>query len=156
LNLALLFVPLVTLSLGALGVAGGLEDGSLGLLLAQPVTRAGGFAGEDLGLLAAGSGSIGAGFGAPGLIVGIAAGGGDTRRFFSLLGLILLLGAATLGIGTLCSVILRSRARVIGAAFGVWLFLVYVSDLGTIGATIARNLGPAQVFVLALFNPVQQ
>src|ERR1043166_7551661 len=51
LNLALLFVPLVTLSLGALGIAGELEDGSLAMLLAQPVTRGEVFAGKYLGLL---------------------------------------------------------------------------------------------------------
>ncbi|HUL50376.1 MAG TPA: hypothetical protein VLT79_10215, partial [Gemmatimonadales bacterium] len=34
--------------------------------------------------------------------------------------------------------------------------LVYASDLGTIGLTIARRLDPGQVFVLALLNPVQQ
>src|SRR5262249_44888119 len=150
------FVPLVTLSLGALAIAGELEDGSLALLLAQPVTRAEVFAGKYVGLLLAVAGSIGAGFGLTGIIVGIAAGGGDTRRFLSVLMLMVLLGAATLSIGTLCSVILRARARVIGAAFAVWLCLVYVSDLGTIGATVARNLGPAQVFILALLNPVQQ
>src|SRR5512145_2414514 len=39
LNLALLFVPLVTLSLGGLAIAGELEDASMGSVLAQPVTR---------------------------------------------------------------------------------------------------------------------
>jgi hypothetical protein len=53
-------------------------------------------------------------------------------------------------------VALRTRARVIGAAFAVWLVLVYVSDLGTIGLTVARQLEPGQVFVLGLLNPVQQ
>ena len=52
LNLALLFVPLLGLSLGALGVAGELEDGSLATLLAQPLTRMEVFAGKYLGLLA--------------------------------------------------------------------------------------------------------
>ena len=156
LNLALLFVPLVTLSLGGLGIAGELEDGSLALLLSQPLTRAEAYAGKYLGLLAAVSASILIGFGVPGVIVGISAGGGNVRGFAMLVALTLLLGAATLSIGTLLSVALRARARVIGAAFAVWLLLVYVSDLGTIGLTIARNLGPAQIFVLALLNPVQQ
>src|SRR5262245_30301081 len=39
LNLALLFVPLVTLTLGGLAIAGPLEDASMGGLLAQPSTR---------------------------------------------------------------------------------------------------------------------
>lgn len=156
LNLALLFVPLLTLSLGGLGIAGELEDGSLAMLLAQPITRFEAYAGKYLGLLAAVSASILAGFGATGVIVGVSAGGGNVRGFATLVALTLLLGAATLSIGTLLSVALRTRARVIGAAFSVWLLLVYVSDLGTIGLTIARNLGPAQIFTLALLNPVQQ
>jgi len=76
--------------------------------------------------------------------------------FLGLVGLMLLLGAATLALGTFLSVALRTRARVVGAAFSAWLLLVYVSDLGVIGLTIARNLRPAQVFVLALLNPVEQ
>jgi Cu-processing system permease protein len=156
LNLALLFVPLVTLSLGGLGIAGQLEDGALAMLLAQPITRAEAFAGKYLGQLGVVAASVCAGFGATGVIVAMTAGGGRVAPFVALLGLTLLLGAATLAIGTLLSVALRARARVIGAAFAVWLGLVYVSDLGTIGLILARNLGAAQVFVLALINPVQQ
>jgi Cu-processing system permease protein len=156
LNLALLFVPLVTLSLGGLGIAGELEDGSLALLLSQPITRFEAYAGKYLGLLAAVSASVLIGFGATGIIIGVVAGGGNVRGFATLVLLTLLLGAATLGLGTVLSVALRARARVIGAAFAAWLLLVYVSDLGTIGLAIARNLGPAQIFLLALLNPVQQ
>jgi len=156
LNLALVFVPLVTLSLGGLGIAGELEDQSLAMLLAQPITRLEAYAGKYLGLLASVSASVLLGFGATGMIVGVTVGGGHLGVFLALVGLTLLLGAATLALGTLLSVALRSRARVIGAAFSVWLVLVYVSDLGTIGLAIARSLGPAQVFILALLNPVEQ
>jgi Cu-processing system permease protein len=155
LNLALLFVPLVTLTLGGLGIAGEMDDQSLAMLLAQPITRLEAYAGKYVGLLAAVSAAICVGFGATGVIVGWSA-GGDVRAFAGLVGLTVLLGAATLGIGTALSVALRSRARVIGAAFSVWLLLVYVSDLGTIGLAIARSLRPGQVFVLALLNPVEQ
>jgi len=156
LNLALVFVPLITLTLGGLSIAGEIEDQSLGLLLAQPVTRLEVFAGKYLGLLAAVVAAIAVGFGATGVIVGWSAGGGDVRAFLALVAITILLAAATLGVGTALSVGLRSRARVVGAAFSIWLLLVYVSDLGTIGLTVARNLGPGQVFVLALLNPVQQ
>ena len=156
LNLALLFVPLVTLSLGGLAIAGELEDGSLGMLLAQPLTRLEVYAGKYAGLLVTVAASVCAGFGTTGVIVGLRTGAGNVGAFLGLVALVLLLGAASLGIGTLLSVALRSRARVIGAAFSVWLVLVYVSDLGVIGLTIARNLRPAQVFVLALLNPVEQ
>ncbi len=156
LNLALVFVPLVTLTLGGLSIAGELEDHSLAMLLAQPLTRLEVYSGKSIGLLVAVGASIAAGFGATGLIVAVFAGGGDVWSFVGLVLLTLLLAAATLGVGTALSVALRSRARVVGAAFSTWLLLVYVSDLGTIGLTIARNLGPGQVFALALINPVQQ
>jgi Cu-processing system permease protein len=156
LNLALLFVPLVTLSLGGLAIAGELEDTSLGMLLAQPLTRLEVYAGKYLGLLAAVGAAVCTGFGTTGLVVGLYAGGANVQGFLGLVALVLLLGAATLGLGTLLSVALRSRARVIGAAVSAWLVLVYVSDLGVIGLTIARSLRPAQVFLLALLNPVEQ
>jgi Cu-processing system permease protein len=156
LNLALLFVPLMTLSLGGLAIAGDLEDASLGMLLAQPLTRLEVYAGRYLGLLATVGAAVCVGFGMTGIIVGVRAGGGNVQAFLGLVALVLLLGAATLGMGTLLSVALRTRARVIGAAFSAWLVLVYVSDLGVIGLAIARSLRPAQVFVLALLNPVEQ
>jgi Cu-processing system permease protein len=156
LNLALLFVPLVTLTLGGLAIAGALEDASMGTLLAQPVTRLELYVGTYGGLFAAVGAAVCTGFGATGLIIGVRTGSGNVQAFLGLVGLMLLLGAATLALGTLLSVALRTRARVVGAAFSAWLLLVYVSDLGVIGLTIARNLRPAQVFVLALLNPVEQ
>ena len=155
LNLALLFVPLVTLSLGGLTIAGALEDASMGSLLAQPLTRLEVYLGTYLGLCCAVGAAVCAGFGVTGVVIGLRA-GGDARAFLALVALMLLLGMATLAVGTLLSVALRTRARVVGAAFSAWLLLVYVSDLGVIGLTIARSLRPAQVFVLALLNPIEQ
>ena len=82
LNLALLFVPMVTLSLGGLGIAGDLEDGSLAMLLAQPITRLEAYAGKYLGLLAAVSAAVLIGFGATGVIVAVSAGGGNAAAFY--------------------------------------------------------------------------
>lgn len=155
LNLMLVFVPLVTLSLGSLGIAGELEDGALGLLLSQPLTRAEVYFGKYLGLYVAIAAAVLLGFGGTGVLVGVVR-GGDPGLFLRLLGLTLVLAAATLALGTAISAALPRRSRVIGVAFALWLALVYLSDLGTIGLTIARNLGPGQVFLLALFNPVQE
>ena len=156
LNLVPLFVPLVTLSLGALGIAGELEDGSLGFLLAHPISRLEAFAGKYLGSLAAVSFAITFGFGATGVVVGVASGGGEVKMFLLLVLLTLLLAAATLAIGTALSAALRVRSRAIGAAFFAWLLLVFLSDLGTIGVAIARDLSPVKVLALALLNPVEQ
>lgn len=156
LNLALLFVPLLGLSLGALGIAGELEDGSLASLLAQPLTRMEVYAGKYLGLLAALAAAIAGGFGTSGLIVSICAGGGDPSSFLALAGLAIALAAVSLAIGALLSVSLGSRARAAGAAFAAWIALVYLSDLGSIGLVLARNLGPDRVLLLALGNPLEQ
>ena len=156
LNLALLFVPLLGLSLGALGIAGEIEDGSLAVLAAQPVTRAEVYAGKYAGLLAAMIAAILGGFGASGAIVAIAAGGGDARAFLALAGVAVLLGAVSLGIGALISVAAGSRARAAGGAFAAWIALVYLSDLGSMGLVLARNLGADRVFFLSFFNPVEQ
>jgi Cu-processing system permease protein len=155
LNLALLFVPLVTLIVGGSSFAGEIEDGSLGLLLSQPLTRGEIYAGKCLGLLGSVTAAILVGFGATGVVVGLLA-GGDATRFLALIGISVLLAAVTLSIGVLLSVLLRTRARVIGAAFAVWVLLVYVSDLGTIGLVVSRGLEPGQVFTLSLLNPVQE
>ena len=155
LNLALVFVPLLTFSVGALGIAGEIEDGSLAMLLAQPLTRAEVFTGKLAGLLAAVWIALLLGFGSTGVIVGLYA-GGNAIAFLSLLGLLLVYSGSTLAIGTLLSVALRSRVRAIGAAFATWLAFVYVSDLGSIGLAIARGLRPGQLFALALLNPVEQ
>lgn len=156
LNLALVFVPLVTLSVGGMSLAGELEDGSLALLLAQPVTRLEVFAGKYLGLLAAVSAAVLAGFGATGAIVGAAAGGGNLGAFLALVALLLVLSGSTLAMGMLLSAALGNRARVVGASFVLWLALVYLADLGTIGLVIARNLEASRVFALALLNPIQE
>lgn len=155
LNLALVFVPLLTFFVGALGISGELEDGSLAMLLAQPVTRDEVFTGKFLGSLAAVWAALLTGFGTTGVVVGLYA-GGNVTAFLRLLGLLMVYSASTLAIGTLLSVTLRARVRAIGAAFTAWLLFVYISDLGSIGLVIARGLTPAQLFALALLNPVQQ
>ncbi|HUJ24478.1 MAG TPA: ABC transporter permease subunit [Myxococcales bacterium] len=156
LNLALLFVPLLGLSLGALGIAGEMEDGSLASLLALPLTRMEVYVGKYLGLLVALAAAIATGFGASGILVATSAGGGDAAAFLSLAELAVLLAAVSLAVGALLSVALGSRARAAGAAFGAWIALVYLSDLGSIGLVVARNLGPDRVLLLSLFNPVEQ
>jgi Cu-processing system permease protein len=156
LNLCLLFVPLLTLSLGGLSIAGEIEDGSLALLLAQPITRSEAYLGKFSGLVGAIWAAIASGFGATGVIVGVYAGGGNVRAYLLLVALMLLYGAATLALGFFLSVALRGRVRVVGAAFATWLGLVYLSDLGTIGLAVARSLAPGQVLALALLNPVEQ
>ena len=156
LALALLFVPLLGLALGSASLAGELEDGALGLLLAQPLTRLEVYAGKYAGLFGAIAAAVLLGFGATGLIVGLSAGSDHVGAFLALVGVVLLLAAASLAMGVALSAVLRSRAKAAGAAFAAWLVLVYLSDLGSIGLVLARELSPEQLFGVAMANPVQQ
>jgi Cu-processing system permease protein len=155
LSLCLVFVPLVGLWLGSLGVAGDLEDGTTGMLLSQPVTRLEAYAGKFLGSSVALTAAMAAGFGVTGVVLSLGR-GGDLVTYLALAATMLALGVTATALGTLLSSALRSRARVVGASFATWLWLVYASDLGSIGLVVARRLGPAELFALSLVNPVQQ
>src|SRR5262249_42894330 len=108
LNLVLLFVPLLTLPLGAASFSGEGEDGTLAYLVAQPVTRAEVFAGKLAGLEVAMTLSLALGFGAAAAFVG-ARGGVGSGAFLALAGAAWLLGIVTTAIGALISIVARSR-----------------------------------------------
>jgi Cu-processing system permease protein len=155
-HLVLIFVPLLTLTLGGLGIAGEIEDGSLATLLSLPLTRGEVFAGKFAGMLLAIWAATLTGFGATGILVGMIAGGGDANLFVVLVLLTMLLAASTLAIGCLISASATKRAKAIAIAFAAWLFIVYLSDLGTIGLAIARELPPRALFLLAMLNPLEE
>jgi len=79
-NLVVLIVPLMALTIGAQSIAGEAERGTLGLLLSQPVSRAEVLAGKFLGASIALGGTLAAGFGASGLILGARAAASVPRR----------------------------------------------------------------------------
>lgn len=154
LSLVVLFVPLVGLALGSLSLAGDLEDGALAMLLAQPLTRAEVLLAKFAGLFASLAGAILVGFGGAGVVLAIGP-GGDPSAFVALAATTVLLAGASLAIGLALSALLASRAKAIGGAFAAWLTLVYLSDLASIGISIARELPPSKVFLLGVLNPVQ-
>lgn len=153
-NLVLLIVPLMGLSVGALSIAGERERGTLATLLAQPLTPAEVFAGKWCGLSAALTVTIGVGFGLPGLVIAASGTGESADAYLVLAGLALLLALVGLALGTLISVIARSTAIAIGLAIGCWLTLVFLGDLGILGAGLAMNLSAGQLLLLSLVNPL--
>jgi Cu-processing system permease protein len=154
LNLVLLFVPLLTLPLGAASFAGEQEDGTLGYLLAQPVRRSEVFAGKLLGLLLATTLSVLIGFGAAGAWIG-GRGGVTTTSFLALAGGAWLLGMVTTALGVMLSVWSRSRVRSLAAAVAAWLLLVFLCDFGVLALAAAQTLGPTTLFWTAIVNPLQ-
>lgn len=154
LNLILLFVPLITLPLGASSFAGEAEDGVLPYLIAQPVTRSEVFAGKLLGLLVSMTLSLLIGFGVAALFVG-ARGGAGVASFLALAGGAFGLGVVTTTLGVLLAILARSRARALAMSMAAWLALVFLCDFGILALAAARAFGPDALFGLAVANPVQ-
>lgn len=154
LNLVLLFVPLLTLPLGAGSFAGEVEEGTLPYLAAQPVTRGEIFLGKLLGLQAATTLSLLLGFGAAAVWIG-AHGAVESRAFLALVGGAAALGLVTTTLGVLLSVVAKTRARSLAAAIGVWLLLVFLCDFGVLALAAAQAFGPDALFSIALANPLQ-
>jgi Cu-processing system permease protein len=153
-NALLLFAPLIGLSVGAGTLAADRERGTLTYLLAQPVSRAEVFFGKALGAALAVIAALALGFGLAGL--GLASAGGDEATvYLSLAGYTLLLALASLGIGFVVSALTRKGSTASGAALIVWLGLVFLGDLGVVGATLALHPTPAALLGMLLVNPLQ-
>lgn len=154
LNLVLLFVPLLTLPLGASSFAGEAEDGVLSYLIAQPLTRAEAFGGKLAGLLVSMSLALLIGFGVAAVWIGL--GGGVSPVAFGALACgAWLLGLVTTAIGALIAVAARNRARALAGAVGVWLTLVFLCDFGVLALAAAQALGPGALFGITVANPLQ-
>ena len=154
-NLVLLVVSLMGLCLGALSLAGERERGTLLYLLAQPVDQGEVVLGKFVGLATALASSLALGFGASGLVLALGGGAGQLSQYLWLAGLSLLLALATLGLGFLISTLARKASTAVGLALFVWLALVFLSDLGLMGATVAFHLRPSGLFLATLLNPLQ-
>lgn len=153
-NALLLFVPLIGLSVGASSLAGDRERGTLLYLLAQPVSRAEIFGGKALGAALAVLTALALGFGLAGLGLSVG-GGGETAVYLSLVGYTLLLALAALGMGFIISSLTRKAAAASGAALILWLALVFLADLGVLGAALTWRPNPAGLLALLLVNPLQ-
>jgi Cu-processing system permease protein len=153
-NAMLLFVPLIGLIVGAGSVAGDRERGALLYLLSQPVSRAEVFFGKALGSALAVIAALGLGFGLAGLGLAFA---GDTNAaaYLEMAGSVLLLALACLGLGFVISTLTRKASTASGAALILWLVLVFLGDLGLVGATLSFRPTPATLLGMLLLNPLQ-
>lgn len=154
LNLVLLFVPLLSLPVGAASFAGEREDGTLAYLVAQPVTRAEVFVGKLLGLVAAMTLSIAIGFGGAAVFIGMR-GGISVATFGALAAGAWLLAVLMVVVGALLSLVARTRARATTAAIATWIALVFLCDFGVLALAAAQVLGTQALFVVSVANPLQ-
>lgn len=154
-NLILLIVPLMALTVGCATLAGERERGTLAYLLAQPVTRGEVLFGKFIGLATALLGSLALGFGLSGAVIAWQAGSVGLGAYLWLFALTVLLALVMLSIGLLISVLTRRASVAGGIAVFVWLALVFLGDLGLLGSTVVFRLQVADLFHLALINPLQ-
>jgi len=154
-NLVLFLAPLMGLTLGAQALAAEREQGTLGYLLAQPVSFLEVFLSKFIGLAIAISAAIVSGFALSTLTINLLGGGSGMETFFALTGLTVLLALASLSLGYLISSISRRTATALGIAIVAWLGLVLIGDLGLMGTAVIMKLSPGQLLGLTLVNPLE-
>ncbi|MFN8454053.1 MAG: ABC transporter permease subunit [Anaerolineae bacterium] len=154
-NLVLLIVPLMGLTIGAGGISGERERGTLHYLLAQPVSRAEVLLGKYLGLAVSLLGALAFGFGLSGAIIAGRGGQTDAGTYGLLVVFAFTLALGMLSLGFLIGVLTRKAAVATGIALFLWLLLVFVGDLGLMGTALAFKLPIQTLFNLALINPLQ-
>jgi Cu-processing system permease protein len=154
-NLVQLFVPLIALTLGASGLASDRETGALAYLLAQPVNHSEVLLGKYLGMAIALLSSLALGFGAAGIALTLQGQTTDGVGYLVTVGLACLLALATLSIGFLIAVLVHKTSTALTSSLFVWLLLVFVGDLGIMGAAIVTRMPIATMFWTATLNPLQ-
>jgi len=153
-NLVLLFVPLIGLTFGAMSLAAERETGAMNYLLAQPVSPSEILLGKYLGIAAALLGSLTLGFGVAGIAIALG-GGGDELGYVTTVIFAGVLGLAMLSMGFLISAMTRKMSTALGGALFLWLLLVFVGDLGLIGAAVVTQMPLNTTLLLAMLNPLQ-
>lgn len=153
-NALLLFVPLLGLNAGATAITRERERGTLLYLLAQPVNRAEVFFGYALGTALAVISAILIGYGLAGVVLSLGA-GGDPGIFLELAMYTALLALVAVAMGLVVGAVARKTATATSAALMLWLALVFFSDLGMIGATLAFRPTTETLFALLVANPLQ-
>lgn len=154
-NLVLLFVPLIGLTLGSANLAGDRETGALVYLLAQPVNRVEVLLGKYLGMAGALLATLTLGFGIAGAALAFQGGIQDAGSYLLTVALAYLLALAMLSLGFLVSTLAQKTAAALGGALFLWLFLVFIGDLGIMGTAVSMQLPIETVFLIAVLNPLQ-
>jgi Cu-processing system permease protein len=153
-NLILLIVPMMALTIGAQSLAGERERKTLTYLLAQPIDRIEIFLGKYLGLALSLLAALALGFGLAGWLIALN-GAGDPTAYLQLLALAFALSLIMLGIGSLISVSTNRTGVAVGISLFLWLAFVFLGDLGLMGTSVVLRIPIANLFWLALANPLQ-
>ena len=153
----LLFVlPLLALSATGQVVNSARDDGSLELLLSNPVGRTGWFVGTTLVRLAALCLPLLVAMPLMGLI-GALAFGQQVPWDFLLRGVVVstALLCCFVALGMLVSTLVRSQAKALMLTLLIWALSAALIDFALVGVMLQWELPPSAVFALAAINPVQ-
>mgnify|MGYP002624914468 CR=1 FL=1 len=154
-NLVLLFVPLISLTLGTSGLASDRETGALAYLLAQPVNHTEVLMGKYVGTAVALMASLMLGFGVAGVALTMQGQSSDPGSYILTVLFACLLALAMLSVGFLIGVVVRKTSTAVTGGLFAWLLLVFVGDLGLMGATVVTQMPIHSVFWIASINPLQ-
>lgn len=154
-SLVIYLVPMMALLLGSAAICGEDEQGSLGLLLSQPITKGQIIFGKFLGLAVSLVIAIISGFGLTGLLLLIRVGAADFGDYLLFTFTTIFLGLSFLSLSLLLSTLVKGKS---GAAIGavvIWFFTVFIFDLILLGVFIlAAGKNQNWFSTLLYLNPV--
>ena len=156
LNLTLYLVPLLALLLGINSMAAEREEGPLEVLLAQPIARRSIVLGKFFGLAAALASALCGGFGAAGIVIGVAGADADAGGYIILLLRSIGLGLAFLSLGLWIASATATRLRALSWGLLLWFTTVLLYDLLIVGTTalFGGSALRAALGLLLAANPV--
>ncbi len=154
-NLTLYLTPLISLSLASVSVVGERETGGIEWLLSQPISRSELLLGKYVGMTLATSFATALGYGIAGLYLSTLLPTGDLPKYVWLLTVSVTLGAVSIAVGLLLSVVAATRYEALASSFLIWLVWTLLYDLITIGMIITFNPGREVTLAFFLLNPVE-
>lgn len=155
LNLVVVVVPLMALVIGTTSIVSEREQGTLGYLLAQPITMEELLLGKFLGLGMVLLATVLAGFGLSALVIAWYGGGTQLSAYCLLVATTCLFALVYLSLGYLVSTQFAKTPTALGVGLCVWLVSVLISDLGLMGTAVVLQLSPRALLWLSLINPAQ-
>ncbi|OZI10232.1 copper ABC transporter permease [Bacillaceae bacterium SAS-127] len=156
LNLSLFLLPLLTLLVGSLLIAGEKEDGRLGLLLTYPLSSMAVVVGKYIGLAISLIFILVLGYGVSALLF-FQASGSDFSLLFVFFGISVLLVLMFLSLALFTGIIATGRLQALGIGLFLWAFFVLFYEFIIMAATMIA--GPTMVLpiltVSVFMNPVE-
>ena len=154
-SLVIYLIPLIALLLGYSAISGEREQGSLALLLSQPLTRGEVIVGKFSGLALALTSASLFGFGAAGLLIMWRVGSDGWLHYVYFLISSIALGLVFLSLGLLISVLSTKKASSAVGAIFLWFFLTFIYDLMLLGFLMvtSKKMNVGWLASLLVLNP---